>query len=154
MSEIDHSASILVVDDEESLTDLVSSALRFAGYEVRTESNGFDALRSIKTATPDLIVPLSRPYIPVGTGRITHIHSQVILGSGLAATSQIAFPMETTEAVYAVDPYAAKGPNTSVAGFAQDGVFSDGTQYQMARVTGGVDARLIATLLVGIAGGS
>jgi two-component system OmpR family response regulator len=56
MSEIDHSASILVVDDEESLTDLVSSALRFAGYEVRTESNGFDALRSIKTATPDLIV--------------------------------------------------------------------------------------------------
>jgi two-component system, OmpR family, response regulator len=56
MTEIDHNATILVVDDEESLTDLVSSALRFAGYEVRTESNGFDALRSIKTETPDLIV--------------------------------------------------------------------------------------------------
>ena len=56
MTEIDHNASILVVDDEESLTDLVSSALRFAGYEVRTESNGFDALRTIKAETPDLIV--------------------------------------------------------------------------------------------------
>jgi two-component system, OmpR family, response regulator len=56
MTKIDHNATILVVDDEESLTDLVSSALRFAGYEVRTESNGFDALRSIKTETPDLIV--------------------------------------------------------------------------------------------------
>jgi two-component system, OmpR family, response regulator len=52
----EHNATILVVDDEDSLTDLVSSALRFAGYEVRTESNGFDALRSIKSETPDLIV--------------------------------------------------------------------------------------------------
>ena len=49
-------ATILVVDDEESLSEMVSSALRFAGYTVRTESNGFDALRTIKAATPDLIV--------------------------------------------------------------------------------------------------
>ncbi len=49
-------ATILVVDDEESLTDMVGSALRFAGYEVHTESNGFDALRSIKAQTPDLVV--------------------------------------------------------------------------------------------------
>jgi two-component system OmpR family response regulator len=56
MSSIDRNASILVVDDEESLTDLVSSALRFAGYDVTTENNGFDALRSIKDRTPDLVV--------------------------------------------------------------------------------------------------
>jgi two-component system OmpR family response regulator len=56
MTEIDHNANILVVDDEESLTDLVSSALRFAGYQVTTESNGFDALRAIKSKAPDLIV--------------------------------------------------------------------------------------------------
>lgn len=49
-------ASVLVVDDEESLTDLVSAALRFAGYQVTTENNGFDALRSVKSRTPDLIV--------------------------------------------------------------------------------------------------
>ncbi|MGB5169368.1 MAG: response regulator, partial [Acidimicrobiia bacterium] len=53
---ISHDATILVVDDEESLTELVSSALRFAGYTVRTESNGFDALRNVKAATPDVIV--------------------------------------------------------------------------------------------------
>ena len=57
MSEnIDRNANILVVDDEESLTDLVSSALRFAGYQVKTEGNGFDALRAIRSETPDLIV--------------------------------------------------------------------------------------------------
>jgi two-component system OmpR family response regulator len=49
-------ATILVVDDEETLSDLVSSALRFAGYTVRTEANGFDALRSVKSEPPDLIV--------------------------------------------------------------------------------------------------
>ena len=49
-------ATILVVDDEEPLSEMVSSALRFAGYTVQTESNGFDALRNIKSATPDLIV--------------------------------------------------------------------------------------------------
>ena len=52
----DHNAKILVVDDEESLTDLVSSALRFAGYTVSSEDNGFDALRAIKEHSPDLVV--------------------------------------------------------------------------------------------------
>jgi len=52
----ERNATILVVDDEDSLTDLVSSALRFAGYEVRSESTGFDALRPIRAEAPDLIV--------------------------------------------------------------------------------------------------
>lgn len=49
-------ATILVVDDEESLTDLVTSALRFAGYSVRTASDGFEALSSVRTDMPDLVV--------------------------------------------------------------------------------------------------
>ncbi len=84
-------------------------------------------------------------------GRITHIHFQVFLDSGLAATSQIAFPEDVTDAVYAVEPYVAKGPNTSVRSIEEDMVFSDGSQYQIAAVTGGADARYIATLLVGVA---
>ncbi|MBT8250329.1 MAG: response regulator transcription factor [Acidimicrobiia bacterium] len=47
---------ILVVDDEESLVDLVSSALRFAGYKVRAEQSGYDAYRSIKADPPHLVV--------------------------------------------------------------------------------------------------
>jgi two-component system OmpR family response regulator len=52
----DRDATILVVDDEEVLSDLVASALRFAGYSVRVEGNGLDALRSIKAEAPDLVV--------------------------------------------------------------------------------------------------
>lgn len=47
---------VLVVDDEESLRDLVASALRFAGYEVSSVPNGFDALRALKAGAVDLVV--------------------------------------------------------------------------------------------------
>jgi two-component system OmpR family response regulator len=50
------SPRLLVVDDEDALADMVATALRFAGYEVSTEQNGFDALRSIKNNPPDLVV--------------------------------------------------------------------------------------------------
>jgi two-component system OmpR family response regulator len=52
----DRVATILVVDDEESLTEMVSAALRFAGYDVSTAGDGFEALRNVKARTPDLIV--------------------------------------------------------------------------------------------------
>jgi two-component system OmpR family response regulator len=47
---------ILVVDDEESLADMLTTALRFAGYEVNSASTGFGALEAIKAEPPDLIV--------------------------------------------------------------------------------------------------
>lgn len=47
---------ILVVDDEESLADMLSTALRFAGYEVDSVPTGLDALHAVKTTPPDLII--------------------------------------------------------------------------------------------------
>ena len=49
-------ARVLVVDDEDSLVDLLATALRFTGYEVTSAGSGFDALRSVKESLPDLIV--------------------------------------------------------------------------------------------------
>ncbi len=44
------------MDDEESLADMLTTALRFAGYEVNSVSTGFGALEAIKAEPPDLIV--------------------------------------------------------------------------------------------------
>ncbi|MEC9281110.1 MAG: protocatechuate dioxygenase [Bdellovibrionota bacterium] len=88
-------------------------------------------------------------------GRITHIHFAVYLDNDLTSTphvSQIAFPQEVTEAVYEVTPYSSKGQNTSVSSFAEDNIFSDGTDLQLASVTGSVATGLIASLSVGIPG--
>jgi two-component system OmpR family response regulator len=50
------SAHILVVDDEPSITDLLSTALRYLGYQVTTASTGFGALEAAAAAAPDLVV--------------------------------------------------------------------------------------------------
>jgi two-component system OmpR family response regulator len=47
---------ILVVDDEPSITDLLSTALRYMGYDVATARTGSAALDSAAGNPPDLIV--------------------------------------------------------------------------------------------------
>ena len=47
---------ILVVDDEEYLTDLLSTSLRFQGFDVDIAGNGFGALNRVGAFEPDLIL--------------------------------------------------------------------------------------------------
>lgn len=85
-------------------------------------------------------------------GRITHLHFQIYLSSTGSATrtSQLAFPQEVTQAVYATALYP-RGQNTTVASFAQDNVFSDGVQYQLATMSGDAASGYTARLAIGIA---
>jgi two-component system, OmpR family, response regulator len=54
---IDAKASkILVVDDEESLADMLTTALRFAGYDVSSKATGLDGLQAVKDEPPDLVI--------------------------------------------------------------------------------------------------
>ncbi|MDH4187728.1 MAG: sigma-54 dependent transcriptional regulator [Nitrospira sp.] len=50
------SASILVVDDEESILTSLSSILRDEGYDVSVAKNGAEALRAYMTDPPDLMI--------------------------------------------------------------------------------------------------
>ena len=47
---------VLVVDDEPGLTDLLSMALRYEGWEVRAAGDGHQALRIAREFRPDAIV--------------------------------------------------------------------------------------------------
>ncbi|MER7796745.1 response regulator transcription factor [Microbacterium sp. NPDC096154] len=47
---------ILVVDDEQMLTDLLSMALKMEGWQVRTAASGFEALAAAKEFKPDALV--------------------------------------------------------------------------------------------------
>lgn len=49
-------ASILSVDDESDVTDLIAFHLRQQGYEVRTAATGREALEQINTRPPDLLL--------------------------------------------------------------------------------------------------
>ena len=47
---------ILVVDDEESITDLLATALRYEHFDVEVAHSGRQALRAVSSFRPDLIV--------------------------------------------------------------------------------------------------
>lgn len=47
---------VLVVDDEPTLTDLLSMALRYEGWQVRTAGNGMAALSTARQFQPDAVV--------------------------------------------------------------------------------------------------
>src|SRR4051812_14878295 len=47
---------VLVVDDEPNISDVVSMALRFQGFEVETAASGSDAVSAVSRFRPQLIV--------------------------------------------------------------------------------------------------
>jgi two-component system OmpR family response regulator len=49
-------AKVLVVDDEEYIRDLVSSALRIAGFQSFTAADGSRALAAVSADNPDLVI--------------------------------------------------------------------------------------------------
>ena len=49
-------ARVLVVDDEESITQLVSTVLRYEGFEVQCAADGRSAVKQARAFRPDLVV--------------------------------------------------------------------------------------------------
>jgi two-component system OmpR family response regulator len=47
---------VLVVDDEENITDLLATALRYEGFDVEVAHNGREALKTVGSFRPHLIV--------------------------------------------------------------------------------------------------
>ena len=48
--------SVLVVDDESVLAEMVSMALRYEGWDITTADDGFAAITAARTARPDVVV--------------------------------------------------------------------------------------------------
>src|SRR5687767_4866884 len=49
-------ASLLVVEDDPNILELLSASLRFAGFEVRAATSGSSALAAAAQQRPDLVV--------------------------------------------------------------------------------------------------
>ncbi|MGW3407869.1 intradiol ring-cleavage dioxygenase [Streptomyces sp. NPDC000888] len=89
------------------------------------------------------------------SGRWPHIHFEVYgsLADATAATSitntsQLAFPKDVCDTVYATDGYSKSVSNLSQLSLETDGIFSDGYDQQLATVAGSVDKGYTATLTV------
>ncbi|MCB1629353.1 MAG: hypothetical protein KDI48_16605 [Xanthomonadales bacterium] len=124
----------------------------YSGYG---QGSGERFLRGVQVSDRSGQVVFQTIYPGWYTGRITHIHFRVYLnestGSNGIATSQVAFPVDVTTAVYNSALYAARGQNTSVTSFSADGIFRDGVSFQLASLSGNPNVGFVATLIVGIA---
>jgi protocatechuate 3,4-dioxygenase beta subunit len=136
----------------------------YSGYQQPggNDTRGLTFMRGVQLSNANGVVRFDAIYPGWYPGRITHIHFQVYLnananlsastiGSAMV-TSQLAFPQAVSQAVYASPLYAARGQNTSVKDFAQDGIFRDGVSLQLAKTKGSVESGFAAKLLVGVAG--
>lgn len=56
MTSQNYEAKLLVVDDEPNIRELLSTSLRFAGFDVVAAANGREALEAAETHNPDLAV--------------------------------------------------------------------------------------------------
>ena len=90
-------------------------------------------------------------------GRWPHVHFEVYesLDSATSATtklrtSQLAFPQDVCEEVYATEGYEDSVDNLAGVSLDSDGIFADGYSLQMAKVTGSVEEGYVATLNVPI----
>src|SRR6202161_1750803 len=59
-------ARLLVVEDDETILELLAGSLRFAGFDVVTAVSGAEALRAVAASRPDLV--LLDVMIPDGDG--------------------------------------------------------------------------------------
>ena len=57
---------LLVVEDDQTILELLSGSLRFAGFDVVTAASGAEALRAVAASRPDLV--LLDVMIPDGDG--------------------------------------------------------------------------------------
>ena len=87
-------ASILIVDDEEHIRDLLSDTLAMRGYHIETAENGLSAIQVINDRPIDLILLDIRMPIKDGLGLLEEIKERlprlpVIIVTGLASNEEV-----------------------------------------------------------------
>lgn len=89
------------------------------------------------------------------TGRWPHIHFEVYgsledatAATSITNTSQLAFPKDVCDTVYATDGYSQSVQNLGQLSLETDNIFSDGYDQQLATMTGSVAKGYTATLTV------
>jgi len=101
-------ARILVVDDEPNIVDLLSTSLRFVGFEVLTACDGMRALDVARTFRPDLVVlDVMMPGMD-GFGVLRRLRADGIVCPTLFLTARDAVEDKITGLTLGGDDYVTK----------------------------------------------
>jgi protocatechuate 3,4-dioxygenase beta subunit len=124
---------------------------QYALYTVQDQNY----LRGVQPTDASGVVTYTTIFPAAYSGRWPHIHFEVYpsvdeatTASGKLVTSQLAFPEDVCDVVYAADGYEQSVRNLDQTSLDSDMVFSDGYSRQLANVTGNVADGYTATLTV------
>ncbi|MGV8881012.1 MAG: intradiol ring-cleavage dioxygenase [Rhodoglobus sp.] len=127
-------------------------SLYSSGYENENFLRGVQPLDASGTATFTSIYPGAYP------GRWPHIHFEVysdvataVASGPIVKTSQLALPQVESAAVYSTAGYGNSTRNLNSMSLASDNVFGDdGGIFQIANMSGSVEAGFTAALTIGV----
>jgi protocatechuate 3,4-dioxygenase beta subunit len=112
-------------------------------------------LRGVQAADSNGVVNFTTIFPACYSGRWPHIHfevysslSDITKASNKIATSQLALPADTCNAVYATDGYAQSVTNMKRVSLATDNVFTDGATLETPTVKGSVNDGYVISLTV------
>jgi protocatechuate 3,4-dioxygenase beta subunit len=153
-----------VVDTAAGCTPLAGAAVYLwhcdidGRYSLYSEGvTGENYLRGVQESDGDGAVSFTSIFPAAYSGRWPHIHFEVYGsladatgGGDPIVTSQLAFPEDVCEIVYATDGYSQSIRNLADTSLDTDMVFSDGHDSQLATVTGDVASGYTAALTVAV----
>ncbi|MGH9036965.1 MAG: intradiol ring-cleavage dioxygenase, partial [Acidimicrobiia bacterium] len=118
---------------------------------------GANYLRGVQAADSAGVLRFTTIFPGAYSGRWPHIHFEVFDAQGRATsgrnarvTSQIALPEAICRQVYATTGYESSARNMSRSSLNSDNVFRDGSDRQLATVSGSTSAGYVARLVVGV----
>lgn len=116
-----------------------------------------DYLRGVQATESTGSVTFTSIFPACYSGRWPHVHFEIYRslasatsGSNAILTSQLAFPKDVCDTVYATTGYESSVRNLSQLSLQTDNVFRDGYATQLASVTGDVNSGYIAHLTIGV----
>jgi protocatechuate 3,4-dioxygenase beta subunit len=114
-------------------------------------------LRGVQVADANGALRFTSVFPGAYSGRWPHIHfhvfdsqSKATSGRNARVTSQLALPEGVCRQVYASSGYESSARNLSQSSLGSDMVFRDGTDRQLATVTGSTSDGYVAKLVVGV----
>lgn len=129
---------------------------RDGNYSLYTAANE-NYLRGVQEADETGTVTFTSIFPGCYSGRWPHIHFEIYPSLAAAtsaanrlATSQLAMPKDTCDAVYVAAGYEQSVVNLSKTSLASDMVFKDGAETETPVMSGAVASGLTATLTVGV----
>jgi DNA-binding response OmpR family regulator len=115
--------TILVVDDDDSVRDLLAQHLTDEGYAILTAENGVDALKLIRSRQPDLVLlDVMMPGLLDGFGVLSALRAfdcatqtRIVFVTAVASLDQVRTAINNGVVDYVIKPFKLRNVSERVA---------------------------------------